>query len=560
MRKRLLYLLMLMPLASGVSAQDLNLPGLTSPKNVKVVDIGRYTEYVAKTLVTDSLTGKQDTVYQSVPEVAWQSQGEDIYNDSKAPRRAITSFPYIGEMTGSMNEHIHDTHFMVFVYEYESVDCDGNPVTLSGIASCPDKGSLYVNNVVVGTHITITSDNQAPSKHRKIDPKSPSDWSVILAMAAYRIVQFDFLGQLGSDGINFGQNPEVERDRENALSNYRDNLVIMPDYEGYGSTKDRAHPYLYQELTARQVCDGVQAAIYAYQHSPELKSIRFDFRPDWRMCIVGYSQGGAVAMATHRFMEQNHLDEEFRLTGSLCGDGPYDLMSTLMYYTKRDLEGHVMSMPVVLPLIVKGMLDTNPYMRTHKAEDYFQQWFIDTNIMKWIEEKNMSTGDIERKFQDMHKDGKDGNKEYYKDLINAGGNSKMRDIMNAECYAYFKKIYEANKDTYKTAAGIPLPTKRGVMEDLHLALASNDMTEGWTPKHPIKLFHSDGDTVVPYDNAERAVAQFGNKAQLESSQHHHDHVDTGQDFLAGSLEEVLKNRELRLSLAIKEMLEKPLKE
>jgi hypothetical protein len=29
------------------------------------------------------------------------------------------------------------------------------------------------------------------------------------------------------------------------------NLVIMPDYEGYGVTRSHAHPYLYQELTAR---------------------------------------------------------------------------------------------------------------------------------------------------------------------------------------------------------------------------------------------------------------------------------------------------------------------
>jgi len=34
-------------------------------------------------------------------------------------------------------------------------------------------------------------------------------------------------------------------------------IVIASDYEGYGLTKDRAHPYMVQNLTARQVADAV---------------------------------------------------------------------------------------------------------------------------------------------------------------------------------------------------------------------------------------------------------------------------------------------------------------
>ena len=91
MRKRLLSFMMFLPVTMSISAQiDLDLPGLTSPKNVKVTDVGRYTEFLAETLLTDSLTGRQDTVYQSVPEVVWQSEGEDIYRDTQAPRRALS--------------------------------------------------------------------------------------------------------------------------------------------------------------------------------------------------------------------------------------------------------------------------------------------------------------------------------------------------------------------------------------------------------------------------------------------------------------------------------------
>jgi hypothetical protein len=42
-------------------------------------------------------------------------------------------------------------------------------------------------------------------------------------------------------------------------------LVILADYEGYGHTASRPHPYLYQELTARQVVDAVRYGIALYK-------------------------------------------------------------------------------------------------------------------------------------------------------------------------------------------------------------------------------------------------------------------------------------------------------
>ena len=141
----------------------------------------------------------------------------------------------------------------------------------------------------------------------------------------------------------------------------------------------------------------------------------------------------------------------------------------------------------------------------------------------------------------------------------------MRNIMNEQCLKYFTDIYNSNKDKYKTADGIPLPTKRGVMEDLHLALASNDMTEGWTPTHHILLFHSKADTTVPYDNAERAVAKLGKWAVLHTSDLGRDHVDAGQDFFAGETKSdgdkisLFIKDDLRVALAIKKLIDIPYK-
>ena len=92
-----------------------------------------------------------------------------------------------------------------------------------------------------------------------------------------------------------------------------------------------------------------------------------------------------------------------------------------------------------------------------------------------------------------------------------------------------------NQVTYTTSIGIPLPTKRGVMEDLHFALESNNMTKGWQPQHPIFMYHSFKDTVVPEVNRERAGNTIGEWViKLHASGHlQFDHVGTCVQFFLG---------------------------
>ncbi|MBR1544300.1 MAG: hypothetical protein IJ626_05350 [Muribaculaceae bacterium] len=252
-------------------------------------------------------------------------------------------------------------------------------------------------------------------------------------------------------------------------------------------------------------------------------------------------------MATHRFIEQNGLVDELHFAGSLCGDGPYDPIATLMFYMKQDLEDKPMKMPVVLPLIVKGMIDSNPYMRSHKASDYFTQAFLDTGVMDWIASKEYSTDDIAAMWKRQGQEGSTN-------VFNSNGQAMMRNIMTPECYNYFKDLYNTYQDTYMTASGIPLPANRGVFEDLHMALASNDMTQGWTPQHAILLFHSNSDNVVPYVNSQRATANLGRWAVLHTSTLGHDHIDAGTDFFKSDDNwDLLKNLSIRAYIAKKKL-------
>ena len=125
-------------------------------------------------------------------------------------------------------------------------------------------------------------------------------------------------------------------------------IIIAPDYEGYGVTKDLPHPYLSQRLTAQQVLDAVDYGLELYRKQAAEKSADNPLLPiksDWRMFGLGYSQGAAVTLAWQRLIEEKGLAEQLHFYGSICGDGPYDLIATLRYYMDDDGSSYGQSTP-----------------------------------------------------------------------------------------------------------------------------------------------------------------------------------------------------------------------
>ena len=383
----------------------------------------------------------------------------------------------------------------LYSYTYPSVDADGNKVTLSSLMAVPKGATAVPKNLVIGCHVTITSNYECPTEYNKSG--GWLSWMTDVGM---------LIDYTRHDGV---RNPRC--------------LVIMPDYEGYGVSKDRAHPYLYQELTARQVVDGVRAGLELFKQNSSF----IEFADNWKSVCIGYSQGGSVSLATHRFIEENGLAEELHFAGSVCGDGPYDPVAHLGYYMndngetyngsseRTEHETATVSMPIVMPLILKGMCDRNPFMRQHTVREYLSEKFLRTGVIDFINAKSQedksrqySTDDINEAFRQMRKYGKTY---MYYDERNLPGltqgiydaaqmkemlykddgdnvHGKLEQMMTTAAFAYFSGSHSS------------LPSDRGVMKDLHRALASNARVSGWTPSHRIAFYHSSYDTVVPYEN------------------------------------------------------------
>lgn len=95
-------------------------------------------------------------------------------------------------------------------------------------------------------------------------------------------------------------------------------IVVAPNYLGYDRSSLGYHPYLHAEGQAVDMIDGLRAAkAHIAAESPTKASAK--------LLITGYSQGGHVAMATHRAIERDHA-AEFTVTAAGPMSGPHNLV------------------------------------------------------------------------------------------------------------------------------------------------------------------------------------------------------------------------------------------
>lgn len=93
-------------------------------------------------------------------------------------------------------------------------------------------------------------------------------------------------------------------------------IVVAPNYAGFDTSTLPYHPYLHAEQQAKDTSDALTAARSALPTStaPTVTD-------SGRLFITGYSQGGFVAMATHRLLQANGAT----VTASAPMSGPYAL-------------------------------------------------------------------------------------------------------------------------------------------------------------------------------------------------------------------------------------------
>lgn len=341
--------------------------------------------------------------------------------------------------------------FRKTTFLYPSTDVKGNPITLSAVAfwlGYFDGGvwnDLRPDNICLMEHYTITSDAEAPSN--------------------------SFALEMFITG---------------------NTLTIMPDYIGYGITKELPHPYLNHDVCAINSLDALTAGYDLFNEKGKC-----GMSQGWKLYLAGASQGAGNAIAVHKYLDTHlELATKWNFASTNCSSGPYSPVATIDKYLA---DGKV-AYPVVFPLVMKTMFESYPDIMEGFTEEmaYSQNYLaVKDEIERMIASKEHNTAAINQVFIEKVRKTVDASL--------ADGEIYLTDILSPEM----------------------LDKESAICKALYQCLEKNDLTKGWVPVHPMKLHYSLLDMVVPHENSLALFEAFGeNIVTLEQSSIPADHTTT----------------------------------
>lgn len=224
-------------------------------------------------------------------------------------------------------------HYATFPVSYWSKTPQGDSLLVSGRVYLPKH--RYLNGIVIANHYTMASDVEVPSN--------------MLSMESIFVM--------------------------------KDYAVIMPDYVGYGLSRDEVHPYLHWRNAAQTSVDLLNCMPALLDH------LGYTYPTD--VVITGYSQGAAVALGVARMIEENNDSINWTIRKLYAGAGPYDPAATYLYSVECD----TMGIPAAIPLIVMGLSDA--YDLGFELEDFFLEPLL-SNYNEWILSKEYTVQEINR--------------------------------------------------------------------------------------------------------------------------------------------------------------------
>ena len=341
--------------------------------------------------------------------------------------------------------------FRKITYLYPSSDVNGNSLNLSAVAFWLGYfennvwNDLKPDNICLMEHYTITSDLETPSN------------------------TFSF--EMFVTG---------------------NTLTIMPDYIGYGATKELPHPYLNHDICAINSIDALTAGYDLFK-----EKVKNGMSNGWKLYLAGASQGAGNAVAVHKYLDTHpELSAKWNFASTNCSSGPYSPVATIDKYLA---DGKV-AYPVVFPLVIKSMFDSYPEIMENFTEDmaYSQNYLsVKPEIDSMLAGKKHDTSAINKVFLDKVR--------------------KTVDETLAENEIYLTDILSPEI----------LDKESPICKALYLCFEKNDLTKGWIPVHPMTLHYSSLDMVVPKENSLAILEAFGKETvTLKESPLPVDHTTT----------------------------------
>lgn len=335
----------------------------------------------------------------TIPPVASGSlvSSASVGSYTKANLQALATLGGYGSFASLIN---YDVDFYKIIYK---TDYKGTLVDASGIVAVP-KNTGTTPSLISAQHGTMFKDTDAPSNF----PAAFSGFE-ICAAAGF--------------------------------------ITAIPDFIGYGVSKDIVHPYYDQHYSGTAVVD----MIVAMKSFLAKQKIAYNNR----LFLVGYSEGGYVTMAAQKEIE-THAEHKLTLTAAAAGAGGYDLQGMLSGITSTTSYGN----PSYLALIMQSYNTTYGWNRPYT--DFFQAPYA-AKIPALL----------------------DGSK----------NGAEINSELTTSPTALFTPTFFAN-----------LTNTTGELV-LKQAVVTNSFS-GWYPKSPTRLYHGTADVTVFYQTSVTTFNQF----------------------------------------------------
>lgn len=231
--------------------------------------------------------------------------------------------------------------------------------------------------------------------------------------------------------------------------------VVMPDYLGMGESPG-LHPYCHGESEATATLDMIRAVREA-QSSGEISGMEPD---NGELFITGYSQGGHAAMATHKYIEDNNLLEEFNVLASAPCSGPYEItgaMADTILAASYSNPGYIVYIVAAYQRVYGNLYTSYSDILKSPYDEIVEPYFNGNNY-----------------------------------TLNMGS---LNDQLPQEIQAF---VEDSVLENFLDAAS-------GQNHPIWQAMAAND-NHDWLPTRPVKMYYCTGDEQVSFQNALAAEA------------------------------------------------------
>lgn len=312
---------------------------------------------------------------------------------------------------------------------------------------------------------------------------------VVASCSGSRPLLIHLHGTETSKSLNLANLSEEEAQYSVAFFAAQGYITIMPNYAGYDSSNLPYHPYQNADQQSQDVIDAITAG------RKVLAAVSTSTKENGRLFLTGYSQGGYVAMATHRAMQARGMT----VTASANASGSYAFISIVdTVFKGQPSDGAEVYLPMIISSYQNSygdIYDTTSDIYTAKFAGYIETLLPSELSFEELDD----SGTLPQFLFGTDAPNYASVTPAYASLYGPPETS----LINSSYLADYLDDVAANPCSISLAQPLACTPKN----KLRAALVKNDL-RNWVPRSPMLLCGGHEDSQVYFSSSEQTKAYF----------------------------------------------------